>query len=335
MKFVTPFIIFLLFVSCKKEVQTTTVLQGNAFGTSYTIQFFNAESLVSEKGIDSVIYVVNKSVSTYQANSDISKINKGNTSIVIDKIFRDNFNISAEVYKKSNGYFDPTIGVLRNAYGFGDTKPLQNIDKHVLDSLLQYVGFNKVSITSEGKIKKKHSQIYFDFNAVAKGYGIDCLGNYLEDKGVSNYLIELGGEILAKGKNLEKNKAWIVGIETIESQLENRSYAETVLLQDMGMASSGNYRKFRIDSVTGKKYVHTINPITGKAEESDVTSATVLAPTCAVADAYATAFMASGIERSKKMVQNIPDIEAYITFINTEGNPDVFITEGFQKFLQN
>ena len=335
MKFVTPFIVFLLLVSCKKEVQPTTVLQGNAFGTSYTIQFFNAESLVSEEDIDSVIYVVNKSVSTYQANSDISKINKGDTSIVIDKIFRDNFNISETVYNKSNGYFDPTIGVLRNAYGFGDAKPLQNIDKDVLDSLLQFVGFNKVSITSEGKIKKEYPQIYFDFNAVAKGYGIDCLGNYLEEKGISNYLIELGGEILAKGKNLEKNKAWIVGIETIESQLENRSYAETVLLQDMGMASSGNYRKFRIDSVTGKKYVHTINPITGKAEESDVTSATVLAPTCAVADAYATAFMASGIERSKKMVQNIPDIEAYITFINTEGNPDVFITEGFQKFLQN
>jgi len=272
-------------------------------------------------------------VSIYLPKSDISKINRGDTSVVIDGIFEDNFNISYEVHKSTNGYFDPTIGVLRNAYGFGDTKPLEEIDSLTLDSLLQYVGFNKVKLTSENKIVKQYPEIYFDFNAVAKGYGIDQIGNYLESKGISHYLIELGGEILAKGKNLDKNKPWVVGIENVDSQLEDRSYSSIVSLQDEAMAASGNYRKFRIDSLTGKKYVHTLNPITGSAEKSDVTSATVIASTCAVADAYATAFMALGLEKSKEVLKSLNGIEAYLTYNDENNNEHVFVTEGFKAHL--
>ncbi len=337
------FVVALLLISCINKTSDKTtlitpkinVLQGDAFGTTYTIQYYSEENLKLEKGIDSVLYVVNRSVNIYQPNSDISKINKGDTSIVVDQIFIDNFNISKEVNRITFRYFDPTIGVLRNAYGFGDEKPLQRIDNNTLDSLLQYVGFHKVKLTSENKIVKEHPQIYFDFNAVAKGYGIDCIGHYFDSKGISNYLIELGGELLAKGINLEKNKSWVVGIENVDSPLENRSYSAILSLKNEAMAASGNYRKFRIDPVTGKKYVHTLNPITGSAEKSDVTSATVIASTCAVADAYATSFMALGIEKSLEVLSNLKDVEVYLTYTDSTNTENVFVTDGFKSRLLN
>jgi thiamine biosynthesis lipoprotein len=270
-------------------------------------------------------------VSTYLPDSDISKINRGDSTVVVDSIFKEVFKISEAVNKKSNGYFDPTIGVLRNAYGFGDVRPMEEIDSTTLDSLMKFVGFQKVKINSDGTVSKKYPQIYFDFNAVAKGFGIDCLGRYLESKGVTDYLIELGGEILTKGENLDKNQKWIVGIETVDSEVEERSFEVAISLKNEAMASSGNYRKFRIDSLTGKKYVHTLNPLTGSAEMSDVTSATVLAPSCAVADAYATSFMALGLEKSKELLKNLPNVETYLTYNDSLNNHQVFMTEGFKK----
>ena len=333
MKIILYFTYLFLLISCTKDVPRSKVIKGDAFGTTYSINFYSDNEFDIDKGIDSIFYVVNKSVSTYQENSDISRINRGDTMVVVDKIFIDNYNISWEVYNRSHGYFDPTIGVLRNAYGFGDTEPILKIDQHILDSLLNYVGFQKLKLTSKNTILKEYSQIYIDFNAVAKGYGIDCIGEYLDAQGVSDYLIELGGEILAKGKNLENQKSWIVGIETVDSNLVDRNYSVKVSLMDIAMASSGNYRKFRINPVTGEKYVHTINPLNGKAEKSDVTSATVLATTCAYADAYATAFMALGVERSIELLKELENIEAYLTYTNTDNKQQVYITEGFKKYL--
>ncbi len=322
-----------LFISCNDEKPKQTILQGEAFGTTYNIQFYSEKNIDFQRGIDSVIYAVNKSVSTYLPESDISKINRGDSTLAVDNIFKEVFKISAEVHAKTKGYFDPTIGVLRNAYGFGDTKPLQNIDTKKLDSLMQYVGFSKVKLNANGTIFKEKPQIYFDFNAVAKGFGIDCIGRYLESMGVTDYLIELGGELLAKGKNIDKNNSWVVGIETVDSELEDRNYKTIIKLENSGMASSGNYRKFRIDSLTGKKYVHTLNPITGSAEKSDVTSATVLGPSCAISDAYATSFMALGLEKSKALLKELHHIEAYLTYTDSENNPQVFETDGFKKFV--
>jgi thiamine biosynthesis lipoprotein len=331
-----------LLVSCEEKEPQLGVLQGNAFGTTYTIQYYasaakdaNSENFTIKKGVDSVIHAVNKSVSTYMPESDISKINRGDKDIVVDAIFKEVFRISETVFTNSQGYFDPTIGVLRNAYGFGDVKPIKNIDATVLDSLMQFVGFNKVAISEDGTVRKERPEIYFDFNAVAKGYGIDCIGGYLESKGVSDYLIELGGEILSKGTNSAKGKLWVVGIENVDSSLENREYATTIKLQDKGMASSGNYRKFRIDSLSGKKYVHTLNPLTGSAEQSDVTSATVIATSCGVADAYATALMALGLEKSKELLKVTAGIEAFLTYNDSLNAQQVFMTPGFESYLTN
>lgn len=324
----------LAIVSCEKEAPSPEVLNGEAFGTTYSIYYFPNQSFDAQKGIDSVIYTVNRSVSTYMSQSDISKINKGDSTLVVDEIFRDVFVLSEEVFNASEGYFDPTIGVLRNAYGFGDVNPITEINESTLDSLRRFVGFNKVALTSEGTIKKQHKEIYFDFNAVAKGYGIDRIGTFLSSKGVTNYLVELGGEILASGTNINKRQPWVVGVESVSSDIENRGYDALVYLSDRGMASSGNYRKFRIDSLSGKKYVHTIDPLTGLAEESDLTSATVIAPTCAIADAYATAFMAMGLERSKKLLETSEELDGYITYLDETGTSRVYMTEGFRKNLK-
>ena len=335
MKHIIWFLFLILMVSCKNERPQKSFFQGQAFGTTFSIQVYSINEIDFEKGIDSVLSKVNNSVSTYIPESDISKINSGNTTIIVDDIFIDNFNISAEVYEITGGFFDPTIGVLRNAYGFGDTNSIQEIDSLALDSMMKFVGFNKVKLTPENKIEKLYPEIYIDFNAVAKGYGIDLIGSYLDSKGVGNYLIELGGEILAKGKNIEKNKSWLVGIENINLSLDDKSYSSIIALENIAMATSGNYRKFRIDSLTGKKFVHTLNPITGSAAKSDITSATVLAPTCALADAYATAFMALGLKKSKAILKNINEIDVYFTYNNQNNEEQVFATEGLKNRLLN
>lgn len=326
-------LIAIVLFSCAEKPLKPTTLQGTAFGTTYTIQYFADSDFEAEKGLDSVFYAINKSVSTYLPQSDISKINQGDSTVVADEIFRDVFRVSEKVFQASEGYFDPTVGILRNAYGFGDRAPIAEIDSTVLDSLKRFVGFEKVQLLENGKVRKQYPEIYFDFNAVAKGYGIDGIGAFLEMHGVTDYLIELGGELLAKGVNKAKQQPWVVGIEAVDSNIESRTYQATIRLENSGMASSGNYRKFRINPRTGKKYVHTINPHTGFAEESDMTSAAVVAPSCALADAYATAFMSMGFNRAVKIVSQVEDVEAYFTYLDNSEIPQVYMTDGFKEML--
>ena len=202
MKGILLFSLSAVLFSCQeKPVVVHDYLQGDAFGTTYHIQLYSNGKTDFKKGVDSVIAIVNHSLSTYIYDSDISKINRGDSTVVVDSLFREVFELSSEIHRKTKGYFDPTIGVLRNAYGFGDTKPLRSIDAETLDSLMQYVGFQKVELKPDGTISKEHPQIYFDFNAVAKGYAVDRIGAFLDSRGIENYLVELGGEILAKGSN--------------------------------------------------------------------------------------------------------------------------------------
>lgn len=320
--------------ACSEPKEQLYSLQGQAFGTTYSIGYFAQEAIPGlERQVDSVFLAINESVSTYLPNSDISKINRGDSTIVVDGIFTYNYLLSKDVYEQTGGYFDPTVGVLRNAYGFGDTAPLKVLDAATIDSLRQMVGFDKVRLTKENKIIKEHPGIYFDFNAVAKGYAVDAAANLLDSNNAKNFLVEIGGEIVGKGQNLDKGQPWIVGIEAVDSQVENRSLAAKVQITNRAMASSGNYRKFRVDSLTGQKYVHTINPLTGSAEKSDVTSATVFAPNCAVADAFATSFMAMGIEKSKALLDEVRNIQVYLTYIDSEGNSQEFISEDLKKEL--
>lgn len=323
--------LFFVMVSCKKATAPDEItISGPAFGTSYGVKYYgNVDEAQSiKKGIDSVIAVVNKSMSTYIVDSDISRINEGDSSIVVDEMFVDVFTLSRKLNIATAGFFDPTIGVLRNAYGFGEKEALDTLDTATIDSLMQFVGWSKVALTPKRTIKKENPNIYFDFNAIAKGYGVDRVAVFMKSKGYVNFLVDIGGEIVASGISEEKNSPWTVGIERLDSKIGNRTARALVHLSDKAMAGSGNYRKNRLDPVTGKEYVHTLNPLTGSAEKSDVLSATIIASDCATADAWATACMAMGLERSKKALEG-QNVDAYLVY-----DGGVFITEGFERLIQ-
>ena len=318
--------IFLL-VACNKEKIAYQKLSGNAFGTTFNISYKDSSERNFEIQIDSLIYLANKSMSTYLVNSDISKINKGDTSIVIDSYFKEVFLKSQRIYEETDGYFDPTVGVLVNAWGFGPGNAIADLDSVKVDSLKQYVGFHKVKLIND-KIQKEDSNIYFDFNAIAKGYGIDMIGRFLESKNCQNYLIELGGEIRAKGKN-DSGSFWKAAIEDPNTD-GTRSYSKIVVLENQSMASSGNYRKFKM-AADGKKYVHTINSKTGCATESNLLAATVIATLdCADVDAYATAFMAMGFEKSKSFLKAHPELSVFLIFTNPQGALETYSTNALR-----
>lgn len=304
---------------------------GPALGTSYSIIYLSREPLDLQKEIDSVFKVVNQSMSTYIPDSDISKINGGDSTIQVDHMFREVFELSKEVYEESNGYFDPTVGVLVDAWGFGPGRQIE-LDSSRVDSLLKYVGFDKVKLTAESRIEKTDVAIRFDFNAVAKGYAIDRLGVMMDGKDLDHYLIEVGGELLSKGQNRQKHKSWVVGIDDPQVT-DGRRLMRTIYLRDRAMASSGNYRKFRVDSISGEKYVHTINPKTGFTKNSKVLSTSVLAENCARADAFATAFMAMDLEESLAILDEEDDLDAYIIYLDDEGQLKEYMTDGFSELI--
>lgn len=333
MKNVISLLILLLGISCGEKEPKVIQNQnsGGALGTSYSIIYQSEEELNFQKEIDSVFAAINQSMSTYIPSSDISKINDGDTTVIVDHMFKEVFELSKEIYKNTEGYFDPTVGILVNAWGFGPGAQLK-MDSTRVDSLMNYVGFDKVELTNENKIQKVDKSIRFDFNAIAKGYAIDRLAVLMDQKGITNYLLEVGGEVVAKGENQIKNKAWATGIEDPENET-GRSLKNVINLKNNALASSGNYRKFRIDSVTRNKYVHTINPKTGYTKSSKTLGANVIAKSCAEADAYATAFMAMDFDDVIKLLDSNQDLDAYIIYLNEAGESQEFMTEGFKQAL--
>lgn len=330
LKFIIPF--FLLFACDSSEVQEQ-VFSGEALGTTYQIKFFHSEELEIEKGLDSIFVVINSSMSTYQEDSDISRINFGDTTVIVDENFREVFMLSKQIYTESGGYFDPTVGKIVNIYGFGPVAGDESIDRREIDSLMNYVGYNKLELTEDNNIKMAQPEMFLDFNAIAKGFAVDVIGRYLDQNNVQNYLVEIGGELTAKGNNVSKDQPWVVGIDNPLQTAGDRSLQAAVQLKDRAMATSGNYRKFKTDPVTGQAFVHTINPLTGLAEKSNLLSASVLAPNCALADGYATAFMAMGFEESLKMLEKIEDVDVYFIYAEGDNEPKVFSTEGFEENL--
>lgn len=331
-----PFLILLISIlisSCKEKNKqlVRNDANGGALGTSYNLIYFSENSLDLQIQIDSVFAVMNQSLSTYIPESDISKINLGDSTLVVDAMFQEVFNLSKQVHRETKGYFDPTVGVLVNAWGFGPGKQME-LDSARVDSLLDYVGFDKVRLNKQNQILKERPSIYFDFNAIAKGYAIDRLAKMMDAKGIDNYLLEVGGELVAKGINTTKKKPWVVGIDDPQVE-EGRQLKLMIQLENKAMASSGNYRKFRVDEKTGKKYVHTINPITGYTKNGTTLGVTVLASSCAEADAFATSFMAMDLEEVKILVTTNSNLEAYIVYLDAEGKTKEFMTSGITKLV--
>ena len=303
-------LLVVLLTSCSKH--ELVLIDGQALGTYYRIKYLDIGYAREnfQKGIDSIFNGLNNSMSTYIPNSDISKINSGDSTIVVDEHFEKVFQKANLMWYKSQGYFDPTVGAWVNAYGFGPTKKLKKIGLVERDSLMEITGWPRIRLTKDKKIIKDDKNIFIDFNALAKGYAVDQINLYFEKAGSKNHLIDIGGELISRGKNLVTNKFWSVGIEKpIESTLPRKIF-DIIELNNEALATSGNYRKYRIDSLTGKKYVHTINPKTGKSFQSKILSVSVLASDCMTADAWATALMVMPFRLSKSIIESIEGIDA-------------------------
>ena len=312
------FIILLVFLvySCEeKSQQVYQQLQGLAFGTSFHITMDANGRQVSEADIDSLIHAMNRSLSTYIPNSDISRINNGDTTVVVDELFEEVFEKSARIYKESEGAF---------AWGFGPADPIEGMNQKDVDSLLVYVGFQKLKLENS-KLIKMYPEMFLDFNANAKGFAVDVIGRFLEQQGVLNYLVEIGGEIRARGVN-SKNQVWRIAIEKPNFD-GSRSFQTIIALDNEAIATSGNYRKFKIDDSTGEKYAHTIDTKTGYPSKSNLLSASVIGEIdCADVDAYATAFMAMGLEKTKEFLDRNNSLKAFLIYGDESGALQTYTT---------
>ena len=325
------FLSFLVFLSSCGNADKIQVHQGYALGTTYSIQYGTIDTSFDEvqQGIDSLFAVINSSMSTYILNSDISKINSGDSLVVTDSHFKIVFAKATEVWNITEGLFDPTVGAWVNAYGFGPEKPLKQLTNQKKDSLKKITGWNTIQMTPQGFVKKQYAETYLDFNALAKGYTVDVIGSYLSNLGASSYLVEIGGEIVAHGLSPKTGKFWRIAIDD-PNQQEDRDLIQILSLENEAIATSGNYRKFRIDSLTGQRYVHSINPLTGNPVRSTVLSASVRAPDCITADAFATALMVLPLHKGKDLIERLTDIEAYWVTTSNDSIQEYF-SKGWKK----
>ncbi len=301
-----------------------TKLSGVVFGTSYHVVYHDERNF--ETQFDSLFTVINNAMSTYQTNSDISRLNRNETTTV-DAHFIKVFNASKDIYKQTEGVFDPTIGGIVNAWDFGPEGKIANLDSLKIDSLMQSVGLNKVTLV--GNNIEKPQGTFIDFNAIAKGYGVDVIGEFLESKQVKNYLVEIGGEIRARGTNKEKQAPWKVGIEMPHFDGE-QSILEAIEMHDEAMATSGTYRKFKTDA-EGNRYAHIIDTKTGYPSKTNLLSISVIAENCMVADGYATAFKAMGIEKVKTFLKKHPELKVFLIFENDKKQLETLALNNFPK----
>ena len=304
-----------------REVHIT----GTTMGTiAYNVKYLDKDQRVFKQQIDSLLVDFNQSLSTYIPDSEISIFNRQGEITFAFPYFYEVLKASKEVYAQTDGAFDPTVGPLIDAWGFGDGE-LIGPDSAGVDSLLLFVGFPKINFSAQGASTEVKG-MKLNFSAIAKGQAIDVVGDWLAAQGIENYMVEIGGEVRTLGKNLE-GEWWTIGIETPDESRIGGLF-DAIQLQDQGMATSGNYRNFRM--VNGQKVAHTIDPKTGFPKMQTLLSATVLAPTCMLADAYATACMVMGYEGAKALIANDPDLEAYFIYAGINGALETYISPGLK-----
>lgn len=302
---------------------------GYIFGTVYHITYQNDEDL--QKDIEAEMNKVDASLSMFNKRSIITQVNT-NKDVTVNKMFSDVFNLAEKISKETNGAFDITVAPLVNEWGFGFKKGLKPT-KHAIDSLRQIIGYQKVSLRN-GKVVKSDPRIMLDCSAIAKGYGSDCVANLLRKKGIENFMVEIGGEIVTSGIN-EKRLPWKIGVtKPVDDPTQEEGDLQTVLnVTDKAMATSGNYRNFYYKG--GRKFAHTIDPNTGYPVQHSILSATVLADNCATADAYATSFMVLGMDGAKRILANHPELMAYLIYSGKKGELRVWYSDSMKdKILE-
>ncbi|NQU34429.1 MAG: FAD:protein FMN transferase [Bacteroidetes bacterium] len=304
-------------------------LMGEAQGTYYSIIYFDKQQRDFQFEIDSLLDAFDQSVSLWIPNSILSRVNNNEDNVLIDKFFSDNFFLSKKVASETDGAFDFTIGPLVKAWGFGYDNHRQ-IDSLIIDSLLKIVGYQKVDLF-KNMVIKKNKNTTFDFNAIAQGYSVDMVGQFLLDKQINNFLVDIGGEVMARGRKPD-NSPWKVGIEKpAKNATDQRSLSGVIKLINQSVATSGNYRKFFEED--GKRYAHTIDPHTGYPVQHNLLSVSIICNNTALADAYATACMVMGLEKSIKFVESRDDLEAFFIYSNHQNGYDDYATEGFKSLI--
>lgn len=300
---------------------------GTVFGTTYNITYQCGANL--DEGIKTVLQEVDNALSPFNPHSVITAVNE-NRKVTLNKMFTEVFNHAMEVSAVTGGAFDITVAPLVNHWGFG-FKTQQFPDKHDIDSIMQFVGYERVRLNN-GTIIKDDPRLMLDCSSIAKGYGCDKVAEYLRSKGVENYMVEIGGEIVIKGNN-PRGQAWKIGVnKPVDDSLAVSHDLQAVLnISDCAMATSGNYRNFYIRN--GKRYAHTVDPKTGYPVQHSILSATVIAPDCTTADAYATAFMVMGLDRAKALLDRRSDIMAYLICSGVGNENTVWCSPRLERML--
>ena len=318
-------LVFITFFSCSELKKTS--LSGLIFGTSYNIQFYSSGNSNYSNEIVDIFKEIDMSMSTYKKTSIISRVNNNN-SVQLDDHFKNVFSFSKKIYEITGGRFDPSIGLLVNYWGFGPEKFVPDSKINPNDQftyLLSKTGFNRFEIINNKLSRPMDS--YIDFNAIAKGYAVDEVAEFLKNKQIDNFLVEIGGEINSSGINIDKNKPWLVAIDMPRFDGDRSNYS-SLELNNISLASSGTYRKFKIDSM-GNRYAHIINPLTGYPTKTNILSVTVKASSCIEADAYATAIHSMNIEEIKEFFSFNNNISSLVIFENDKNELEELILNNF------
>ena len=318
-------LVFITFFSCSELKKTS--LSGLIFGTSYNIQFYSSGNSNYSNEIVDIFNEIDMSMSTYKKTSIISRVNNNN-SVQLDDHFKNVFGFSKKIYEITGGRFDPSIGLLVNYWGFGPEKFIPDSKINPNDQftyLLSKTGFNRFEII-DNKLSRPMDS-YIDFNAIAKGYAVDEVAKFLKNKQIDNFLVEIGGEINSSGINIDKNKPWLVAIDMPRFDGDRSNYS-SLELNNISLASSGTYRKFKIDSM-GNRYAHIINPLTGYPTKTNILSVTVKASSCVEADAYATAIHSMNIEEIKEFFSFNNNISSLVIFENDKNELEELILNNF------
>lgn len=304
--------------------------EGETQGTTYSVTYQQPQGKDLQKKIETRLHQFDLSLSNYVPQSIISRINRNDTTVRTDEDFELMFKVAKDVSEHTNGAFDITVGPLVKAWGFGFGNSDHTKIPNVKD-ILPIIGFHKVRIENH-KLIKNNPRILVDANALAQGQSSDIIGKLLENNGCKNYMIEIGGEVVCKGLNAE-GKKWRIGIDKpIDDSTNTKNEIQTIVsISNIAITTSGNYRKFYY--LKGKKYAHEIDPRTGYPIVHNLLSATVIAPTCIQADAYATAFMVVGVDSSLQICKSIPNMDCYLIYTDKNGKNQVVYTEGFKRYL--
>ncbi len=329
------FVLAFVLNACQQTSSKYIYNNGLVYGTMYSIIYQSPNEEDFQTEITELFRKYTMIFSNYEPESTISKINK-NENTDIEPEFITCFKRAMEVSEITNGAFDITAGSLINAWGFGPDEK-EKMTQEIVDSLLQNTGYKKIRLQNS-KIQKDIAAIKIDMNAISKGYTSDLIANFLKEKGCENYMVEIGGEVVAKGKSAKrkiwgKRKIWTIGISKPEDGTFgfNSELQAKVQLHSRAMATSGNYRNFYV--VDGKKYAHTIDPKTGYPVQHSLLSATVIANNCMTADAFATAFMVLGMDLGIEIAHKLQEIEVYFIYSDETGNNQVYLSEGFDQYL--